>query len=69
MAAARPRRTRERNLVVRLNDHEREMLDVVAEYLHLPSASEAFRHLVRRAYEDALRPASTVATHGPGPKR
>jgi hypothetical protein len=55
MAGPKPKRTRRRNLVVRLNDHEREMLDAVAEHLHLPSASEAFRHLVRRAYEDVPR--------------
>jgi hypothetical protein len=67
MAAAKPQRTRQRNLVVRLNDYERDMLDVVAEHLHLPSASEAFRHLVRRAYEEVPRAlAGSLSGEGPG---
>ena len=52
MEVHQPNRTRKKHLVVRLNDHEREMLDVVAEHLKIPSASEAFRYLLRRAYEE-----------------
>jgi hypothetical protein len=58
MASAKPKRTRTKHLVVRLNEHERAMLDVVAEHLHLPSASEAFRYLVRSAYDTARRPSA-----------
>jgi len=43
-------RTRTENLVVRLSERERAMLDAVAAYEQL-TASEAFRWLVRRAYE------------------
>lgn len=53
MEVRKPNRTREKHLVVRLNDRERAMLDAVARHLGIPSASEAFRYLVRRAYEDA----------------
>jgi hypothetical protein len=50
-----PKRSRTKHLVVRLNEHEREMLDVVADHLRLPSASEAFRYLLRRAFDDMLK--------------
>lgn len=43
-------RTRTENLVVRLSERERAMLDAVAEHEQM-SASETFRWLVRRAYE------------------
>ena len=46
-----PQRTRQRNLVIRLNDLEREMLDRVAEREGM-SASETVRYLVRRADEE-----------------
>jgi hypothetical protein len=55
MPAGKPKRTRTKLMVVRLNAHERDMLDVVAEHLQLPSASEAFRYLVRSAYDQARR--------------
>ena len=44
------RRTRTRNLVIRFNDGEREMLDVVAVRMHL-NVSETVRHHVRREFE------------------
>lgn len=48
-------RTRTRNLVIRMSDAEREGLDVIAEFLGVPSASEAFRVLVRGALEAAKK--------------
>ena len=45
-----PTRTRQRNLVIRLNDRERDMLDVVATREAM-SASETVRWLVRREYD------------------
>jgi hypothetical protein len=63
MPAAKPERSRKKHLVVRLNEYERQMLDVVAEHLRLPSASEAFRYLVRRAY-DGLPGAQALPLEG-----
>ena len=51
-------RTRTRNLVIRMSDAERAMLDVIAKRLDLPSASEVFRFLVRREH------AATTPTKG-----
>jgi hypothetical protein len=48
-------RTRTRNLVIRLSDEERRMLDDLAERLDLPNASEVFRHLVRREHAKAIK--------------
>jgi len=47
-------RTREKHFVLRLNEHERAALDRVSERLGL-SASEAMRHLIRRADEEDRR--------------
>jgi hypothetical protein len=41
-------RTRTRNLVIRMSDKERTMLDRIASHHGIPSASEAFRYLVHR---------------------
>lgn len=49
-------RTRTRNLVVRMSDEERAMLDVIAERLDLPNASEVFRFLVRREHAKTTKP-------------
>ena len=43
-------RTRTRNLVIRMSDEERAMLDALAKHLGQPSASEVFRFLVRREH-------------------
>ena len=43
-------RTRTRNLVIRMSDEERAMLDVIAKRLGQPNASEVFRFLVRREH-------------------
>lgn len=56
-------RTRTRNLVVRLSDRERAMLDAVAEHEQM-SASETFRWLVRRAYEQQGATAGAKAPKG-----
>lgn len=48
-------RTRNLNLVIRLNDREREMLHAVAAREQM-SASETIRWLVRRAYEQTQIP-------------
>ena len=48
---ARPNRMRSTHFVLRLNDHERGALDRVAERLGM-NASEAMRHLIRRADEN-----------------
>jgi hypothetical protein len=55
-------RTRTRNLVIRMSDEERAMLDVLAERLGQPSASEVFRFLVRR--EHAKVTTKSAATKG-----
>lgn len=44
-------RTRTRNLVIRLSDKERAMLDRIAKHHGVPSASEAFRYLIHREAE------------------
>ncbi len=46
-------RTRERNLVIRLNDKERDAMDRVAKRLGM-SLSETVRYLIRRAENDKL---------------
>jgi hypothetical protein len=46
-------RTRSVNLIVRLSEHERDMLDVVATREKL-NVSETVRWLVRREYEAGL---------------
>jgi hypothetical protein len=48
-------RSRTLNFVIRLNDREREMLDVVADREQL-SASETVRWLIRRAFEQNAIP-------------
>jgi hypothetical protein len=50
MELQKPNRARKRNLVIRLTDGERVMLDDIAQHHHLPSASEAFRFLVHREH-------------------
>jgi hypothetical protein len=49
-------RTRKRNLVIRMSDEERAMLDDLAERLGQPSASEVFRFLVRREHAKTTKP-------------
>jgi hypothetical protein len=49
------RRTRTRNLVIRVNDREREMLAAVSEREQM-SVSEAVRWLIRREYERGAVP-------------
>jgi hypothetical protein len=63
MELQRPNRTRTRNLVIRLTDGERAMLDDIAEHHHLPSVSEAFRFLVHR--EHGVIPATKKKRHKP----
>jgi hypothetical protein len=47
---AEENRTRTRNMVIRLSDRERDMLDAVATHEEM-SASEVIRWLVRREHE------------------
>jgi hypothetical protein len=48
MDVQKPRHTRTRQLVIRLTEAERKMLDRVTKKLGLSSVSEAFRFLMKR---------------------
>ncbi len=52
-------RTRTRNLVIRMSDEERAMLDDLAKRLGQPSASEVFRFLVRREHAATTKTKTT----------